>query len=243
MFYETAKNCEHYWISSRQYQMPRRQPAQKPSLSMTIRPNQLFVIVIGSVLFSCGERESNETRHLFAFILSSIPSYESERIVISEDSFSDWKSLGGFSECSLEEFERAQKQSMRVVSNEVEVGDILSAEDVAKICSQRMLAYRFPKELFPPNVILESQLALDASHSRYQEDLFDENGEVNLKVEKEGFQEYYRFSKPVFLQSYRYAFVFYSKVGRLSGFSNLLILEKKEGGWEYSVGIVLNRYG
>jgi hypothetical protein len=179
-----------------------------------MRKSCLLIVVFALVLFSCGKRESNETKSLFAFILGNIPSYESERIVVSEDSYSDWESLEGFSECSLEAFEKARKQSMEVVSNEVEVADILSAEDMAKICSQRMLAYKFPKELFPPNVIVEGQLVLDASHSRYKENLFNENGEVNLKVEKQGFQDYYRFSKPVFLQNYRYAFVFYSKVGQ-----------------------------
>lgn len=196
-------------------------------------------------LASCQNKDFKESQNVINVIVGDIPSSDSDSIVVSEDSFSDWDSLPIFKDCNLEWFVIAQKQSMSVINNEVNVGDLLSEEDLDKICSivADSSPYKFPSSFFPSNVIINSQQELDVKYNYYQENLLDEKDKLNLNVELEGFQDYYRFSNPIFLQDYKYAFIYYSKVGKLSGFSNLLILEKKGENWECVVGIVLSRYG
>lgn len=189
---------------------------------------------------SCTDREELETQELILEILKSELATE-DHIHISENSYTDWFITTGLNNCSKDEFVELQKKAASAFPNGKMIEIVFSESDIKKICKQGSENFRYSENHLPLGVKIVPQEYFDKIAKEYIEFLSDKNLQISDERYNEMLKPYFRFSKPVFLHSYKYAFIYYSEncSGGMCRGSSMLFYEKNENKWEMIVSIQL----
>lgn len=201
----------------------------------------IVYIVAFTLLLSCFNKEEEETKSLMTELLNE-KFISGDTLLVSSESFAGWFEIARLKRCKKENFAELQNRASYPHPKGNKIIDIFSDEDIRKICKQGTLSIKFPQELFPDMVKLISQKEIDDIY-KYKEDYITHSdntisGESVFDLQT---TYYYRFSNPVFLQDYQYAFVyvFSSSLAKDSGSSSLFFYKKKGNKWELIISIPL----
>lgn len=190
----------------------------------------IFIIIgIASLIcLSCSSREEREIKSLMTAVFQK--ELDSGReIIVFEDSENKWDVLW-LDSCSAE----------RILNLEIDfhykmsIKDVFTLEDANTICREGRKNYRFSKEMFPEGVHVSPDKGrydsiLDAYYNHIGEPEI-----VDLDKALKEYMWYKTISKPVFLQGYRYAFLYISGEGPY--FS---VYKKDNGDWKHYFTITL----
>lgn len=166
----------------------------------------IFIIGIAAVMcLSCTTREEREIKSLMTVVFQK--ELEAGReVIVFEEALTEWGILKQDS-CTGEAILSLERNFSNRLGS-VEIKDIFSIADAEKICREGREPYRFRKEMFPEGV------HVSPDRSRYDsivEAFYKHLGEpeiVELDMELRKYMKYKAISKPVFLQGYRYAFLY-----------------------------------
>lgn len=201
----------------------------------------IVYLVAFTFLLSCFNKEKDETKLLMAEILDK-KFISDDAILVSSEAFSGWLETTKFKRCKKENFTELQNKASYPYPKGNKIIDIFSDEDIQKICTQGTISLEFQQEWFPDKVKLISQKEIDDIY-KYKDDHITHTDNIISGERLFDLQTtyYYRFSNPVFLQDYQYAFVyvFSSSLAKNSGSSSLFFYEKKGNKWELIISIPL----
>jgi len=146
------------------------------------------------------------------------------KVIVFEDALIDW-SISGQDSCTGEAILSLERNFPNHFGS-VDIRDIFSIEDAELICRDGRKPYRFRKEMFPAGVHLSPDKdrydsILDAYYNHIGEPEI-----VDLDIALRKYREYKTISKPVFLQGYRYAFLY------IEGGGDISVYKKINCNWE-----------
>jgi len=188
-------------------------------------------ILFALFLLSCENREEMETQLLINDIFNFYIE-EKKEFYFSEDADTKWTSILDSSFCSLKSFLEWSKRET-TEGNEIKIEEVFSHSDFKKICRESTQAFKFTRSHVPKQAKLYPQEKID----KWGElDNAFARGEVVLTEDqlRQMLVHYYRFSKPVFLKNYKYAFIYYSNssFSRMYGSSAIWFMEKVGKDWK-----------
>jgi hypothetical protein len=182
------------------------------------------------LICSCTSKTNNETRLLLEKVFE-IGRVSGDSTYFSTNSLVDWLDIAGIDSCTLDEFAVLEDIYHRRMGNEIKLSSIFRKKDFEKICSKGRANFEFDKALIPRNFIPKEQRYFDSLYMSYKDALstLDPTGLRLLEMN----QLYYRLSKPIFLQNYRYAVIGFSYESFIKNYGgcSILVFEKKEDEW------------
>ncbi len=184
--------------------------------------------IVSLICLSCSSREEREIKSLMNAVFPKELNAGRE-IIVFEDTETNWDVLW-LDSCSAEgilnlEIDFHYKMSIK---------DVFTLEDANIICRDGRKPFSFRKEMFPEGVHLSPDKGrydsiLDAYYNHIGEPEI-----VDLDIALREYMWYRTISKPVFLQGYRYAFLYISGEGPY--FS---VYKKDNGDWKHYFTITL----
>lgn len=190
-----------------------------------------YIFIIGIVTLTCLGCTTREEREIKA-LMTAVFQKElgaGRKVILFEDAETNWE-VPWLDSCSAEGILSLESDFHHKVSTK----DIFTLEDVEKICREGREPYRFRKEMFPEGI------HVSPDRSRYDsivEAFYKHLGEpeiVELDMELRKYMKYKAISKPVFLQGYRYAFLYISREG-----PHFSVYKKDDGDWTHYFTITL----
>jgi hypothetical protein len=104
--------------------------------------------------------------------------------------------------------------------------DVFTEEDAEKICREGKQAFQFQQDMFPAGVKVSSEKGRYDSLSKASYTAIGAPERIQLDMKLKKYMSYKTISKPVFLQDYRYAFLYMAEEG-----SHLSVFKKENGKW------------
>ena len=178
----------------------------------------LFVTLI--ICFSCASREEQEIKELMSVVFEGELSRGKEVVVFAEAE-ENWQ-IPWLDACTAEGLLSLESDFRPKVSFK----DVFTEVDAEKICREGKQAFQFQQDMFPAGVKVSSEKGRYDSLSKafYTAIGAPERIELDRKLKK--YMSYKTISKPVFLQDYRYAFLYMAEEG-----SHLSVFKKENGKW------------
>jgi hypothetical protein len=172
------------------------------------------------ISFSCASREEKEIKELMSVVFEGELSRGKEVVVFAEAE-ENWE-IPWLDSCSVEGILSLESNFRPKVSFK----DVFTEEDAEKICREGKQAFQFQQDMFPAGVKVSSEKGRYDSLSKafYTAIGAPERIELDRKLKK--YMSYKTISKPVFLQDYRYAFLYMAEEG-----SHLSVFKKENGKW------------
>lgn len=186
----------------------------------------LMFIVFSLVGCSSIKNEDQEIKALLSTVLARKISM-SETVKVSMKADVEWLQNPLLKPCNLESFSRL-RSIIKIEGKSLK--SILNEEDLKKICEESEEDFIFSNKMVPQSVKLVEQNYLDSLVSVYYRSLKDQTVS-SQQFENLNTNAYIRFSKPIFLQKGKYAFIFYSNHSSESS-SSLLLYERVNQEWE-----------
>ncbi|SMD45471.1 hypothetical protein SAMN00777080_4122 [Aquiflexum balticum DSM 16537] len=185
----------------------------------------IFIIIgiVSLICLSCSSREEREIKSLMTAVFQKELD-AGRKIIVFEDALMDW-TISGQDTCTGEAILNLERNFPNHFGS-VDIRDIFSKDDAELICSDGRKPFRFRTEMFPEGVHLSSDKdrydsILDAYYNHLSEPEI-----VDLDIALRKYKEYKTISKPVFLQGYRYAFLY------IEGGGDISVYKKINGNWE-----------
>jgi hypothetical protein len=199
---------------------------------MRLIQNILKKIIVATILLfliiSCKNRDTKETRLLIKGLVTEESNKNIDTIFIVNQAKNDWIKKANLDSCNLGDLIMNNKLKLGTIKSGNFKPDFLTKSDYEKLCNESMKAFLFKAMHIPNNVSLVP--------NEYIHQLIEEF-KVNWQTPKIGTIAWYSFSKPVFFQNYRYAFVYYERFTisspMVSGGTALVFCEKDiDGKWK-----------
>lgn len=188
----------------------------------------LAVILLIALFISlgCTDKKTKEIKHLMESLLSEEINKLADTVFITNHAVTNWVERAELESCHIGDMIMDREWSLGLFKAEnFQPKDFLTASDYDKLCRESIMEFQFGPEHVPEGV---SVVTYD-----YIEKLLEETVLYDGTSELKTFA-FYHFSKPVFFQRYRYAFLYYERlsiVGPMTGMSkSLLFFEKRETG-------------
>lgn len=186
----------------------------------------LIFSVFSLVGCSSIKNEDQEIKELLTKVLAKKISI-SESVKVSMKADAEWVQNPLLKPCNLESFSKL-RSIINIDGKSLE--SILNEEDLKKICEESEEDFIFSNKMVPQSVKLVEQNYLDSLFSAYIRSLKDQTV-ASQQFENLNANAYIRFSKPIFLQKGKYAFICYSNHSSESS-SSLLFYERVNKEWE-----------
>ena len=182
--------------------------------------NHSILIISSIIFFSCASREEQEIKELMSVVFEGELSRGKEVVVFAEAE-ENWE-IPWLDSCSVEGILSLESNFRPKVSFK----DVFTEEDAEKICREGKQAFQFQQDMFPAGVKVSSEKGRYDSLSKasYTAKGAPERIQLDMKLKK--YMSYKTISKPVFLQDYRYAFLYMAEEG-----SHLSVFKKENGKW------------
>lgn len=183
----------------------------------------IFITFSLLLILSCKDRALKETRLLMETLVREEVNNIVDTVLISNQAANDWIERAGLDSCALGELITNNNLGLGLIKSENFEADFLTESDYEKLCRESMVDFIFSSDDFPKDVSVVSYL--------YIQKLFEEF-KVNGQTPEIGKVAWYSFSKPVFFQGYKYAFIYYERftimAPMVGGSTSLLFYEKGE---------------
>ena len=170
--------------------------------------------------FSCAAREEQEIKELMSVVFEGELSRGEEVIVFSEAE-ENWE-IPWLDSCSVEGILSLQSD----FHYKVLFKDVFTEADAEKICREGKQAFQFQLDMFPAGVKVSSEKGRYDSLSKAFYTAIGAPERIELERKLKKYMSYNTISKPVFLQDYRYAFLYMAEEG-----SHLSVFKKENGKW------------
>jgi len=170
--------------------------------------------------FSCATREEQEIKELMSVVFEGELS-RGEEVIVFAEAEENWE-IPWLDSCTVEGLLSLEGDFRPKVSFK----DVFTEADAEKICREGKQAFQFQQDMFPAGVKVSSEKGRYDSLSKafYTAIGAPERIELDMKLKK--YMSYKTISKPVFLQDYRYAFLYMAEEG-----SHLSVFKKENGKW------------
>jgi hypothetical protein len=174
------------------------------------------------ISFSCASREEKEINELMNAVFEWELS-RGEEVIVFAEAEENWQ-IPWLDSCTVEGLLSLESNFRPKVSFK----DVFTEEDAEKICREGKQAFQFQQDMFPAGVKVSSEKGRYDSLSKasYTAKGAPERIELDRKLKK--YIHYKTISKPVFLQDYRYAFLYMAEEG-----SHLSVFKKENGKWAH----------
>ena len=171
--------------------------------------------------FSCATREEQEIKELMSVVFEGELS-RGEEVIVFAEAEENWE-IPWLDSCTVEGLLSLESNFRPKVSFK----DVFTEEDAEKICREGKQAFQFQQDMFPAGVKVSSEKGRYDSLSKasYTAKGAPERIQLDMKLKK--YMSYKTISKPVFLQDYRYAFLYMAEEG-----SHLSVFKKENGKWK-----------
>jgi len=195
---------------------------------MCLMKKFIFIIFSMFIVLSCKDRELNETRLLMKSLVREEANNTVDTVLVSNQAVTDWIERAGLDSCILGDLITNNKLGLGLFKSENFKPDFLTKSDYEKLCRESVEDFQFSPRHVPENVSVVPH--------EYIQGLLEEF-RVDWQTPEIGLIAWYSFSKPVFFQGYKYAFVYYSRftisAPMIDGGTSLLFFEKNDNGdWE-----------
>lgn len=177
------------------------------------------ILMMSSIFFfSCAAREEQEIKELMSVVFEGELS-RGEEVIVFAEAEENWQ-IPWLDSCTVEGLLSLESDFRPKVSFK----DVFTEEDAEKICREGKQAFRFQQDMFPAGVKVSSEKGRYDSLSKafYTALGTPERIELDRKLKK--YIHYKTISKPVFLQDYRYAFLYMAEEG-----THLSVFKKENG--------------
>ena len=172
------------------------------------------------ISFSCASREEKEIKELMSVVFEGELSRGKEVVVFAEAE-ENWE-IPWLESCSVEGILSLESNFRPKVSFK----DVFTEEDAEKICREGKQAFQFQQDMFPAGVKVSSEKGRYDSLSKASYTAIGAPERIELDRKLKKYIHYKTISKPVFLQDYRYAFLYMAEEG-----SHLSVFKKENGKW------------
>jgi hypothetical protein len=179
------------------------------------------ILMMSSIFFfSCATREEQEINELMNAVFEWELS-RGEEVIVFAEAEENWQ-IPWLDACTAEGLLSLESDFRPKVSFK----DVFTEVDAEKICREGKQAFQFQQDMFPAGVKVSSEKGRYDSLSKafYTAIGAPERIELDMKLKK--YMSYKTISKPVFLQDYRYAFLYMAEEG-----SHLSVFKKENGKW------------
>lgn len=188
----------------------------------------IYIILFSFSTLACTDREMKETRLLMKSLIRDEVKYSLDTVLISNQAVADWVERAGMDSCNLGDLIINNKLGLGLVKSENFKSDFLAESDYEKLCRESVVEFQFSPGHFPENISVVP--------FEYIQKLLEEF-KVDGQTPEIGKTAWYSFSKPVFFQEYKYAFMYYERFTitspMIDGGTSLLFFEKgKDGEWK-----------
>jgi hypothetical protein len=182
--------------------------------------NHSILIISSIIFFSCATREEKEIKELMSVVFEGELS-RGEEVIVFAEAEENWQ-IPWLDSCTVDGLLSLESDFRPKVSFK----DVFTEEDAEKICREGKQAFQFQQDMFPAGVKVSSEKGRYDSLLKafYTAVGAPERIELDRKLKK--YMSYKTISKPVFLQDYRYAFLYMAEEG-----SHLSVFKKENGKW------------
>ena len=182
--------------------------------------NHSILMMSSIFFFSCATREEQEIKELMSVVFEGELS-RGEEVIVFAEAEENWE-IPWLDSCTVEGLLSLESNFRPKVSFK----DVFTEEDAEKICREGKQAFQFQQDMFPAGVKVSSEKGRYDSLSKasYTAKGAPERIQLDMKLKK--YMSYKTISKPVFLQDYRYAFLYMAEEG-----SHLSVFKKENGKW------------
>ncbi len=183
----------------------------------------IIIVIVSLICLSCSSREEREIKSLMNAVFQKELDAGRE-IIVFEDALMDW-SISGQDTCTAEAILSLERNFPNHFGS-VDMRTIFSIKDAELICRDGKKPYKFRTEMFPVGVHLSPD---KGRYDSILEAYYNHIGEpeiVDLDIALRKYKDYMKISKPVFLQGYRYAFLY------IEGGGDISVYKKTNGNWE-----------
>ncbi|MCM0060514.1 MAG: hypothetical protein NBV57_06625 [Algoriphagus sp.] len=178
--------------------------------------------------FSCTSREEKEIKELMSVVFEGELS-RGEEVIVFAEAEENWQ-IPWLDSCTVEGLLSLESDFRPKVSFK----DVFTKEDAEKICREGKQAFQFQQDMFPAGVKVSSEKGRYDSLSKAFYTALGTPEIVELDMELKKYMYYKTISKPVFLQDYHYAFLYF-----LSDGNGFLIYKKQNNKWVHYFTVTL----
>lgn len=179
------------------------------------------ILMMSSIFFfSCAAREEQEIKELMSVVFEGELS-RGEEVIVFAEAEENWQ-IPGLDSCTVEGLLSLESAFRPKVSFK----DVFTEEDAEKICREGKLAFQFQQDMFPAGVKVSSEKGRYDSLSKAYSTALGTPERIELDRKLNKYMYYKTISKPVFLQDYQYAFLYF-----LSDGNGFLIYKKQNNKW------------
>lgn len=172
------------------------------------------------ISFSCTSREEKEINELMNAVFEWELS-RGEEVIVFAEAEENWE-IPWLDSCSVEGILSLESNFRPKVSFK----DVFTEADAEKICREGKQAFQFQQDMFPAGVKVSSEKGRYDSLSKASYTAIGAPERIQLDMKLKKYMSYKTISKPVFLQDYRYAFLYMAEEG-----SHLSVFKKENGKW------------
>jgi hypothetical protein len=182
--------------------------------------NYSILMMSSIIFFSCTSREEKEIKELMSVVFEGELS-RGEEIIVFAEAEENWQ-IPWLDSCTVEGLLSLESDFRPKVSFK----DVFTEEDAEKICREGKQAFQFQQDMFPAGVKVSSEKGRYDSLSKAYSTALGTPEIVELDRKLNKYMYYKTISKPVFLQDYQYAFLYF-----LSDGNGFLIYKKQNNKW------------
>ncbi|WP_130275057.1 hypothetical protein [Cecembia calidifontis] len=188
----------------------------------------IFMVFSLFLMLSCTDREVKETRLLVKSLVAGEANHIVDTVLVSNQAVTDWIERAGLDSCILGDLIMNNKLELGLFKSENFESDFLSESDYEKLCRESVVDFRFSQKHVPEDVSIVPYEYIQGLLEKFR---------VDGQTPEIGVIAWYSFSRPVFFQSYKYAFVYYERftisAPMIDGGTSLLFFEKcDDGEWK-----------
>jgi hypothetical protein len=187
------------------------------------------ILMMSSIFFfSCSAREEQEIKELMSVVFEGELS-RGEEVIVFAEAEENWQ-IPWLDSCTVEGLLSLESDFRPKVSFK----DVFTEEDAEKICREGKQAFQFQQDMFPAGVKVSSEKGRYDSLSKAFYTALGTPERIELDMELKKYMYYKTISKPVFLQNYQYAFLYF-----LSDGNGFLIYKKQNNKWVHYFTVTL----
>ncbi len=187
------------------------------------------ILMMSSIFFfSCATREEQEIKELMSVVFEGELN-RGEEVIVFAEAEENWQ-IPWLDSCTVEGLLSLESNFRPKVSFK----DVFTEADAEKICREGKQAFQFQQEMFPAGVKVSSEKGRYDSLSKAYSTALGTPERIELDRKLKKYMYYKTISKPVFLQDYQYAFLYF-----LSDGNGFLIYKKQNNKWVHYFTVTL----
>ncbi len=187
------------------------------------------ILMMSSIFFfSCATREEQEIKELMSVVFEGELN-RGEEVIVFAEAEENWQ-IPWLDSCTVEGLLSLESDFRPKVSFK----DVFTEADAEKICREGKQAFQFQQEMFPAGVKVSSEKGRYDSLSKAYSTALGTPERIELDRKLKKYMYYKTISKPVFLQDYQYAFLYF-----LSDGNGFLIYKKQNNKWVHYFTVTL----